>query len=287
MARKAATTTTAPAAPASNDPRVRIWNELTVTDPKFTKNFDRAGFKGTATNPTWIMRRLTEVFGPAGVGWRLVIEDEKYIPGHKLKSGDLTLIHVVRGHLEYRPEQGADWVKTGPQFGQTTMVGENRHGTFTDEEAPKKSLTDCMSKCAVQIGLAADIHLGLWDGNKYINNPVDGPAPPAPFIPQASPPPAPAPVAPAPVVPSPPGVDMATVERSIRGCVTAGALFATFNDLRRFLPLYGDNPAWNLACAWVVETFKGIGDVSSPEAGQIIEALNNERARLDLAGVAA
>ena len=42
-------------------------------------------------------------------------------------------------------------------------------GPFTDEEAPKKSLTDALSKAMSWLGFAADIHLGRWDDNKYVN----------------------------------------------------------------------------------------------------------------------
>ena len=37
-------------------------------------------------------------------------------------------------------------------FGQTTFVGANKHGLFTDEEAPKKSLTDATNKALSMLG---------------------------------------------------------------------------------------------------------------------------------------
>ena len=89
--------------------------------------------------------------------------------GHTLKNGDKARLHIVRGHIEYKQDGDADWSSTSPQFGQTMLVGENKYGTFTDEEAPKKSITDCISKCAVLLGIAADVHLGLFDDNKYVN----------------------------------------------------------------------------------------------------------------------
>lgn len=155
-----------------------MWNRLMPTNPKYTKQFDRGGFKGTATNGTYIVQRLTEEFGPCGQGWRFVIEEEIVRDGHKLKSGDTAKLHVIRGHIEYGPVTMTDltgqpalhWLSTSPQFGQTMLVGENKYGTFTDEEAPKKSITDCISKCAVLLGIAADVHLGLFDDVKYVND---------------------------------------------------------------------------------------------------------------------
>src|SRR5688572_25015613 len=55
--------------PAPN-PNMAIWDAVSRTDPAHTKSFSRAGgFKGTAIKPIWIIRRLTEQFGPCGVGW--------------------------------------------------------------------------------------------------------------------------------------------------------------------------------------------------------------------------
>lgn len=155
---------------------MKLWDSFEKTDPKYTKAFTRGGgFKGTAINGTYIVKKLTEQFGPCGTGWRFVLEDEQIVEGHTLKNGDKAKLHIVRGHLDYRqPFAGAfkvddPWFSTSPQFGQTMLVDENKNGVFMDEEAPKKSITDCISKCAVLLGIAADIHLGLFDDNKYVN----------------------------------------------------------------------------------------------------------------------
>lgn len=153
------------------DPRITIWNALEKTDPKFTKNFDRGGgFKGTAINPNYVQAKLTQLFGPCGIGWRFVLEHEEFRDGHKLKSGDTCVIHIVRGHLEYLWE--GEWRSTGPQCGQTTFIGENKYGTFTDEEACKKSYTDALTKACVSLGMSYDVFSGQWDSNKYIHQPL-------------------------------------------------------------------------------------------------------------------
>lgn len=145
-----------------------IWNRFEKTDPAHTKPFQRGGgFKGTAINGTYIAKRLTAEFGPCGKGWKFVIEDERIEDGHSLKNGDKAKVHIIRGHLDYMLD-GVTY-STSPQFGQTMLVDENKYGTFTDEEAPKKSVTDCISKCAVLLGVGADIHLGLFDDIKYVS----------------------------------------------------------------------------------------------------------------------
>jgi hypothetical protein len=52
-------------------------------------------------------------------------------------------------------------------FGQTTFVGSNKYGPFTDEEAPKKSLTDATTKALSMLGFGGDIFTGLYDDEDY------------------------------------------------------------------------------------------------------------------------
>lgn len=142
---------------------LNIWNSVSKTDPEYTKSFSRGGgFKGTAINPTYLFKQATEVFGPAGLGWGVNITNEEYVDG---APGDK--VHVVRIKLWYLLDGKRGEIES---FGQTTFCGKNKNGAFTDEEAPKKSLTDATTKALSLLGFAADVHLGLYDDNKYVNN---------------------------------------------------------------------------------------------------------------------
>jgi hypothetical protein len=153
-----------------------LWNNVQSTDPKFVKDFNRGGFKGTATNPTWLAKRATEAFGPIGTGWGVDIEQEDYMTGAPLLGPDGSvlaheIIHVLRARIWYVLGAGENRERSSfLSFGQTTFVGKNKNGLFTDEEAPKKSLTDATTKGLAQLGFAADIHMGMWDDSKYVND---------------------------------------------------------------------------------------------------------------------
>ncbi len=146
---------------------LKLWEQVEKTDPQYTKPFSRGGgFRGTATNATYLARRATETFGPMGIGWGLEILDESLMEGAPLDDkGTRESIHKVRVKLWYLYEGQRGEVI---QFGQTTFVGKNRNGIYSDEEAPKKSLTDAMSKCLSLLGFSADIYLGRYDDNKYV-----------------------------------------------------------------------------------------------------------------------
>lgn len=138
---------------------LKLWESVEKTDPKYTKAFSKAGgFSGTAINATYLIRKATALWGPMGGKWGPEIVDEKYVPG-----AEGTIIHVLRINLKH--PQGSL-----PSYGQTTFVGQNKHGPFTDEEAPKKSLTDAITKALSMLGFSADVFLGLYDDNKYVND---------------------------------------------------------------------------------------------------------------------
>jgi hypothetical protein len=172
MPRKTTAPETAPTID-SEHPNLSLWESVQATDPNYTKAFNRSGgFRGTAINHTYQQKRATQAFGPKGLGWGSRILDEKYAEGAPIvhpQHGVIgrEIIHVVRIELWYLREGQRGSVEA---FGQTTFVGSNKHGTFTDEEAPKKSLTDAESKALASLGFSADVHLGLFDDSKYVND---------------------------------------------------------------------------------------------------------------------
>ncbi len=156
-----------------NKANTEIWDKLFETPPQHTKAFKKGGgFSGTAIAPTYVVKRMTETFGPHGIGWGWEIIDEAYVDGAPLTDpeGVLTdtvaVVHKILLRLWYMSDDSKYYV--GPHFGQTTFVGANKNGFYTDEEHAKKSVTDAVGKCVVQLGLSADVHMGLYDDNKYI-----------------------------------------------------------------------------------------------------------------------
>jgi len=147
---------------------IKLWNQVCVTNPKRTKEFNRGGgFKGTSINPTYNYFRLTEQFGLCGSGWGFDVIKEEYVEGGYISDRDRDIIHVMQINFWYM--QG-DKKCLIPSKGQTAFVGKNKYGVFTDEEAPKKSLTDAITKAASMLGFGADIFMGMYDDVKYVND---------------------------------------------------------------------------------------------------------------------
>lgn len=165
---------------ASDNPHLAVWLRNEATDAIATKAFKgRGGFKGTAINPTYVKKRLTAEFGPIGEGWGVEILSEDVLTCAPVYAGNGALL----GHeLLYRVTVSFWWINPAtkqraafPAVGNTMLVmwrrpnSERETGQFeTDEEAPKKSLTDAITKAASCLGFGADVHLGLWDTAQYV-----------------------------------------------------------------------------------------------------------------------
>lgn len=139
---------------------LRIWNALSKTDPTQTKQFSRAGgFKGTALKPMWVIKRLTEQFGPCGEGWGV---NEPKFQVETMLGGE-TLVYCTVSCWHGSPENVLFGV------GGDKVVSARRDGNpFCDDEAFKKAFTDAVNNAFKFIGVGADIHMGLFDDSKYV-----------------------------------------------------------------------------------------------------------------------
>lgn len=135
---------------------LEIWDKFADIDPKFTKPITGKPYKGTSPNPHYVIRCLTEMFGPVGVGFGWDVEAEGFQP-----MGE-ELLHWCRIRFWHGDGRGFS------AYGQTKAVMKTRNGFMNDEDAPKKSLTDAITKAAAQVGVASNIFLGRWDDNKYV-----------------------------------------------------------------------------------------------------------------------
>lgn len=129
-------------------PTLRIWNAVCKTDPKHTKRVNqRGGF--TAIDAQYQIMEATRLFGPVGEGWGYTVGDYRI-------EGGLIVVPVTLWH-------GKRENAFGPILGCAEMLGQR-----PDRDAPKKAITDALTKGLSQLGFNADVFLGLFDDNKYV-----------------------------------------------------------------------------------------------------------------------
>lgn len=128
---------------------MNIWDAVSTTDPDRTKRVNqRGGF--TAIDASYQIEMATRQFGPIGIGWGYCAKYDVI--------GELVFAYVTMWH--------GDRENTfGPIAGCAQLTG-NR----TDHDAPKKAMTDGITKGLSQLGFNADVFAGKFDDNKYIED---------------------------------------------------------------------------------------------------------------------
>lgn len=138
-----------------------LWNAVERTDPKHVKPITGKQYQGNSPKPHYLVHKATETFGPCGIGWGYEVISERVEEG---AGGEKLHIARVRVWYEWGGKRGQV-----EHIGGTQFSGTRRNGNpFTDEDAPKKSVTDALVKALSMIGFAGDIFMGRYDDSKYV-----------------------------------------------------------------------------------------------------------------------
>jgi len=122
------------------------------------KQFNNGSFSGTDINPMWRIKKLTEMFGPCGVGWyyEVISERSEAILETVMAIVDLNLYIKVDG----------EWSKPIFGTGGNTLIRTTKTGPKPSDEGYKMALTDALSVACKALGIGADIYFSK-DKTKY------------------------------------------------------------------------------------------------------------------------
>lgn len=140
---------------------LKLWDSVFKTPVEETKPITGKAYKGNSPDPYYLIRKATEVFGPCGIGWGFKVVSEYFIDG--LGGTKLHVAHVAVWYV-WEGKRGEVEHMGGTVACYTTSSGK----VINDEDAPKKSVTDALTKALSLIGFAGDIYTGLYDDSKYI-----------------------------------------------------------------------------------------------------------------------
>lgn len=159
---------------------ISIYEELRIVPPEAKKEIKAGRLKGmTDINPMWRIKRLTEKFGPCGVGWWYEIT-AKWIETDEItkqKAGfvDINLYYII-------PETG-EVSRPIPGTGGAAFVAQESKGPYLSDEVFKMALTDAISVACKALGMAADVYYER-DRSKYDREEGDPTPPPPPKEPE-------------------------------------------------------------------------------------------------------
>lgn len=143
-----------------NENNMAIYEAARAVPKEALKPIQAGRLKGmTDINPMWRIKKLTELFGPCGIGWCYTEPKIEFVPG---ESPEIMCI----AHTELQIKFCGEWSNAIPGVGGARYVTQEKNGVYTDDEAPKKALTDALSVACKALGIGADVYFAK-DRTKY------------------------------------------------------------------------------------------------------------------------
>lgn len=135
---------------------LELWKKVEKTNPKYTKQANVKGNKITAIAPQYQIMNVTEQFGSYGSTW-----------GFKDISFDYSLVSAV-GLVVFK---AIFFYPKGefPIMNSISLYMDNAR-TKVDDNFAKKVETDALTKAVSKLGFNADIFLGKFDDQRYLED---------------------------------------------------------------------------------------------------------------------
>lgn len=141
---------------------MELYNAMREVPKEAMKTIGAGRLKGMSDiNPMWRLKKLTEVFGPCGFGWRIEIVKMWLEPG---ASGVVAAFVQIALYVKVEDE----WSTGIPGIGGSSFVAQEKSGMYTSDEAYKMAYTDAISVACKALGMAADVYYAN-DRTKYTN----------------------------------------------------------------------------------------------------------------------
>lgn len=139
--------------------KMEIYNRVRQVPDEAKKAISAGRLKGmTDINPVWRIKKLTEEFGPCGIGWWTKVTDR-----WTETIGDETCAFV---DLELYIKVGDEWSRPITGSGGSKLATKERSGIYVSDECYKMAETDALSVACKKLGIGADVYFSA-DRTKY------------------------------------------------------------------------------------------------------------------------
>lgn len=151
-----------PAAKETIHQNMRFYGLVQDTPQDARKEIGAGRLKGyTDINPMFRIKKLTEVFGPAGFGWWT--QNEKYV-FEPCSTGEIAVFCTLELIVVDPETKEQSHPITG--IGGNKFVANERNGPYCNDEAYKMAYTDALSIACKSLGFCHDIYYAK-DRTKY------------------------------------------------------------------------------------------------------------------------
>lgn len=150
--------------------KMDIYEAVREVPKEAQKTIGAGRLKGmTDINPMWRIKRLTELFGPCGIGWKYTVDKQWMERGDKEIAAFCNITLYIKDNEE--------WSEGIPGTGGSKFVSSEKNGLYTSDECYKMALTDAISVACKALGFGADVY---WEKNATKYGTLD---PAMPYIP--------------------------------------------------------------------------------------------------------
>lgn len=155
-----------------------IFNKVKTTPKTAQKTIEGGRLSGyTDINPMWRIKKLTELFGPCGVGWKIEIINRQIVDGsvHYYEKGKGESYRIeectekcvfVDILLLYKKEDN-QWSEGVFGTGGANYVTAEKYAPYVDNDCWKKALTDAIGNACKNLGMSADIYFSKDEDTKH------------------------------------------------------------------------------------------------------------------------
>lgn len=143
---------------------LEIYNKAKEVPNEAQKKITGGRLNGmTDIKPMWRIEKLTELFGPCGIGWKAPIKSKEIIEGangEKIAVVDIDLFYKYEG----------EWSEAVAGTGGSSFIANESKGLYTSDECFKMAYTDALSVACKSLGIGANVY---WGDSKYANKQDD------------------------------------------------------------------------------------------------------------------
>jgi hypothetical protein len=146
----------------NNIDNLSLYNKFREVPAEAKKKIEAGNLKGYSDiNPVWRIKKLTEEFGPCGIGWYSEI-----VENWKEEGANDEVIYFVK--LKLYIKYNGEWSMPIEGTGGSMLINAFSRGAKSNDEALKMAETDALSVACKKLGIGADVYFEK-DRTKYDN----------------------------------------------------------------------------------------------------------------------
>lgn len=150
--------------------KLELYEKVRKVPKEALKEITAGRLKGKSDiNPMWRIKKLTEEFGPCGIGWKTEITKQWLEPG---VNGEIAAFCNINLYIQV----DGKWSDPIPGTGGSMFVANERNGPYVSDECYKMAYTDAISVACKALGFAADVYWSQ-DSTKYDARQKEAPQP--------------------------------------------------------------------------------------------------------------